>query len=141
MGGRESRGSLGCQGVARRVLWLSRGGRGGAVHSGEGPGRGRDPEAREGRGWGWGPGLCTVVVLFSRTVLEEPFTATERTSRRGAIRRPGRAVVGGGSRGSCPLVHLFNCDALEERSTVPEGVDTGLRPRDRDPAVGEGTAR
>jgi hypothetical protein len=34
---------------------------------------------------GGSPRLCTVVVLFSETVVEEPFTATERTSRRGAI--------------------------------------------------------
>ena len=52
--------------------------------------------------------------------LEEPSTSGERESRRASIRRPGKAVVEGGSLGSCSLVVLFSKTALEEPFAAAE---------------------
>lgn len=68
-------------------------------------------------------GLCTLVDLFSKTDLEEPFTAAERTSRRGVIRGPGKAVDEGGSKRSCTLVVLTMRGGLEKPSP---GMESGL---------------
>jgi hypothetical protein len=64
---------------------------------------------------------CTVVILYSETDLEEPFTAGERTSRRGLIlgaRGGPRRVI---QPRSCTLVVLFSKLVLEEPFTASEG--------------------
>src|SRR3954454_10615823 len=49
---------------------------------------------------------CTLVILSSRTVLGEPSTLAERTSRRGLIRGPESGVVGGRNHRRCTLAIL-----------------------------------
>jgi hypothetical protein len=82
MGGREGGGGYRRhQRVALRALWISRGGRGGAIHGGEG-GTVIGLNERPGKAvvWEVSPRSCSLVFMFSETALEEPFTAPERTS-------------------------------------------------------------
>ena len=61
------------------VFSIRRGGPGGTVHGGgaESGGWAR-LEARQGGRQGRVPGPCSVVFLFSKAALDEPFTAAER---------------------------------------------------------------
>ena len=52
--------------------------------------------------------------------LEEPFTAGERTSRRGLIRNPEEALVESGNSQSCTPVILSSQTAVEEPLAVGE---------------------
>src|SRR3954451_21252610 len=85
----------------------------------------RAPEAGTAVVEGKGDGSCTLVDLSSKTDLEEPFTATERTSRRGLIRGPGKAVDEGGGERSCTLVILNRCGGREEPSPGMESGSMG----------------
>src|SRR4051794_27050498 len=122
MVGRESGrspGRVACLTDQSRRSWRSR------RRSRRGEGRRRAPGGGEAVIEGKGDGLCTLVDLFSKTDLEEPFTAAERTSRRGLIRGPGKAVDEGGGERSCTRVVLNRCGGLEEPSPGMESGSMG----------------
>jgi hypothetical protein len=60
------------------VFSIRRGGPGGTVHGGGAGSGGARLEAWERGRQGRGARLCSVVFLFSKAALEEPFTAVER---------------------------------------------------------------
>ena len=64
---------------------------------------------------------CTVVILFSETDMEEPFTSGERTSRRGLILGVRGSPCRVSKPRSCTLVFLFREPVLEEPFTVSAG--------------------